>query len=429
MKQNHRHDKNERFDITNNILILACDVGRDGISLYTETPVGKIERIFDNRINAIEKELRQFDLFVSAGKYAAVSVVAESTGVYHDALFRIARKLDMYTAWVSPEAVAKMRVIETNDTGKTDIKDPKVIFTLAKIGKTLRHRIFEEPYSLLREWNTIYDAADQAVVRSKCAIHALIRMTFPAFGMKKDFIFGQSGRTLMAAYRFNPLEIVRSGKVAFHETMKSGYRRIRLESIEKIYDQACESVKKGLHERQLALIGVNLAHRWEDLFRNVERKVEAREAMESLYQEARALDPNLPSARKGIVSTFHLSRIIAETGPLSDFANSRKVMRFAGLNLSERQSGTWRGKTRISKKGRPMLRKVLKLTVLPLVKKQGVYGSYYKKKTEVDKMPGAKAMTVIARHFLKMLYGVYKSGSQFDENRMFTCESQFQKAA
>ncbi|GBC61252.1 IS110 family transposase [Desulfonema ishimotonii] len=151
--------------------------------------------------------------------------------------------------------------------------------------------------------------------------------------------------------------------------------------------------------------------------------------MEALYREACVPDRKLPSARKGIVSTFHLARIIAETGPLSDFANYRKVMRFAGLNLCERQSGTYRGKTRISKKGRPLLRKVLKLTVLPLVKKNGVYGDYYKKKTEVDKMPGTKAMTVIARHFLKMLYGVYKNGAGFDKKRMFTCESQFQKAA
>ncbi|GBC61156.1 hypothetical protein DENIS_2116 [Desulfonema ishimotonii] len=234
MKQNHRNIKNERFDITNNMLILACDVSRDDITLHTETPGGKIERIFKNKINAIEKELRQFGLFVSAGKYVAAAVVAESTGVYHDALFRIARKLGMHTAYVSTEAVAKMRVIETNDTGKTDIKDPKVIHTLAKIGKTLHHRIFEEPYSLLREWNTIYDAADQAVVQSKCAIHALIRMMFPDFGMKKDFIFGKSGQALMAAYQFDPLKIVRDGKISFHKTMKSRYHRIHLKSIEKI---------------------------------------------------------------------------------------------------------------------------------------------------------------------------------------------------
>ncbi|GBC61383.1 hypothetical protein DENIS_2343 [Desulfonema ishimotonii] len=113
MKQNHRNIKNERFDITNNMLILACDVSRDDITLHTETPGGKIERIFKNKINAIEKELRQFGLFVSAGKYVAAAVVAESTGVYHDALFRIVRKLGMHTAYVRSDAFRRSESLRT----------------------------------------------------------------------------------------------------------------------------------------------------------------------------------------------------------------------------------------------------------------------------------------------------------------------------
>lgn len=73
-----------------------------------------------------------------------ILVVAESTGRYHEVLMRTARRLGLETAWVSGEAVAKMRVIETNDTGKTDIKDPHVIHTLAAIGKTLIHRVLTE---------------------------------------------------------------------------------------------------------------------------------------------------------------------------------------------------------------------------------------------------------------------------------------------
>jgi hypothetical protein len=60
-----------------------------------------------------------------------------------------------------------MRAIETNDSGKTDIKDSHVIHTLASIGKTVIYRRYDEPYSLLLEWNGIYEEADVAVVRSK----------------------------------------------------------------------------------------------------------------------------------------------------------------------------------------------------------------------------------------------------------------------
>jgi transposase len=150
--------------------------------------------------------------------------------------------------------------------------------------------------------------------------------------------------------------------------------------------------------------------------------------MEDLYNEIRCIAPRLPEADRRFANTFHLSGIIAETGPLSDFRNHNKLMRFSGLNLCERQSGQYRGKTHISKRGRPLLRKILKLTVLPLVKKDGICGEYYRKKRDTDKMPGTKALTVIARHFLKMLYAVYKSGAGFDETRIFVCESRFKEA-
>jgi hypothetical protein len=70
-----------------------------------------------------------------------------------------------------------------------------------------------------------------------------------------------------------------------------------------------------------------------------------------------------------------------------------------------RQSGKYQGKNKLSKKGSPLLRKVLNHIVLPLVRRDCLYGDYYHKKREVDKMPGTKAMTIVARHFLRKFYG------------------------
>lgn len=108
-------------------------------------------------------------------------MVCEPTNVYHFTLLRIASRLGYDTKQVSTEAVAKMRVIETNDAGKTDIKDPKVILTLAKIGKTQIHRKLNSTYQLLREWNQAYEDSEVAVVRAKCAIHPVLKKLFPDF--------------------------------------------------------------------------------------------------------------------------------------------------------------------------------------------------------------------------------------------------------
>ncbi len=167
---------------------------------------------------------------------------------------------------------------------------------------------------------------------------------------------------------------------------------------------------------------------WEDYLLHDVRKKEAKQQMEVLYHEARQLDPKLPVAEKGVITTFHLSRIIAETGLVSDFSSLRKFIRYAGLNLRERQSGTYCGKTKLSKKGRCLLRKVLGQIVLPLVKQTDLFGTYYHGKKRQG-MPGAKAMAAVMRKFLKLFYGWYKSGGAFNRNRIFACESQLEVAA
>ena len=411
----------------NSNFIIACDVSKNTINLVAKYGKHSIEREIQNYTVQINHQLSQLKAFAKRGGINNIWVISEPTGVYHKNLFRIAKRLGLHTAYVSAESVSKMRVIETNDTGKTDIKDPHVIHSLAVMGKTLKHRFLPAPYNQLRRWNKIYDLADKNVVRSKGAVHTLIKELFPDFDKKKEFIFGNSGKALMSKYRYNPYRIVRTGKKRFAKAMKVMVPRIKHQTIDTVFEQAQTSVMNTMDQAYIALIELELTQRWQDLNTNLERKEQAKEAMEKLYTCACKIDPRLPKACKGFITRLHLARIIAETGPVSDFKSVRKLMRFSGFNLCERQSGQYRGKTRISKKGRRLIRKVLNLIILPLIKKNGLYGPYYHKKKET--MPGTKAMAAVSRHFLRMFYGVYKSGSGFNSDRIFTCESQFKQAA
>jgi hypothetical protein len=339
-----------------------------------------------------------------------------------------AHRLGLETAWVSGEAVSKMRAIETNDSGKTDIKDPHVIHTLASIGKTLIYRRYDEPYSLLREWNGFYEQADVAVVRAKCLLASQIKPLFPDYGFKKDFLYGKSGHALIEHYGGNPYRIVRSGKTRFTQVMRKRAPGIRQLTIDTLYRQAQSSTRNQVSPRMNEIMEHRLKQTWEDYILHDARKNEAKQQMEALYQEAQQYDSKLPTAEKGVITTFHLARIIAETGPVSDFSSLRKLTRYAGLNLREKQSGTYRGKTKLSKKGRSGLRKVLSQIVLPLVKRDSLFGPYYHGKKERG-MPGTKAMTAVMRKFLKLFYGWYQSGSAFDRNRVFVCKSQHEIAA
>lgn len=58
-----------------------------------------------------------------------------------------------------------------------------------------------------------------------------------------------------------------------------------------------------------------------------------------------------------------------------------------------------------------------------------LYVDCYHHKREVEKMPGNKAMTAVARKALKLIWGLYQSKEKFDRARVFTCASQFAIAA
>lgn len=154
-----------------------------------------------------------------------------------------------------------------------------------------------------------------------------------------------------------------------------------------------------------------------------------REEIEALGEQLKAAGALPELDHLPGITLFNLARILGETGPLMDFRSKRRLLRYAGLNIRERTSGTFRGQDRISKKGRPLLRKVLGQATFPLLRKKHLYGPYYHRKTREEGMPPQKAKVAVMRKFLEMLYALVRSGEAFDERRFGLCESQYCVAA
>lgn len=62
--------------------------------------------------------------------------------------------------------------------------------------------------------------------------------------------------------------------------------------------------------------------------------------------KAQVQRPPIDEAVSGI-TLFDLARIVGQTGPLADFAIRRQLLRYAGMNLRERESGQYKGQTRL----------------------------------------------------------------------------------
>ncbi|MCK5507261.1 MAG: transposase, partial [Desulfobacterales bacterium] len=316
-----------------------------------------------------------------------------------------------------------------NDTGKTDIKDPRVISTLASLDKVIKHRMIGEDYLMLRKLGKIYDETDVEIVRLKGRLNKLMVELFCDYSFKKDFLYSTSGLALVEKYSCNPYRIVKSGFNRFCKTMKRAAPRIRTMTLKRLFEDAQSSVLNELSPGYIEVLQHRFYQLFQDYLEHDKKKEDIVRKMIEILDRLRENDPNIPTPTPGVISAKNIARLLGETGPISDFSNWRKLMRYFGLNIRMRQSGKYQGQNKITKKGRPLGRKVLDNIILPLVKKGCLYGDYYHVKKEKEKRPGNKAMTIIMRNFLKKFYGWYKSGKAFDEKRFFDSESLYLKAA
>jgi len=116
---------------------------------------------------------------------------------------------------------------------------------------------------------------------------------------------------------------------------------------------------------------------------------------------------------KGIAEVT-VAGLIGEVGDFRQFHALRQVMKLAGLNLFEISSGKHKGNRHISKRGRPVLRKLLYFAAINTVRKGGVMHASYQRHLERG-MPKTKALIAIARKLLRILFALVRDHSQYVE--------------
>lgn len=409
-------------DVSMNDVHLAVMAGEN-------SPFPRVFKIRNRTLDVVEALTRIREFAFSRG-FDQVRVVVEPTGEYHLMLLEVAARMGCLTNLVNGEHVAKMRVVHFGDSGKTDKRDPIAIYRVVENGRLIidRRRTFPEVFHLLRDWGALYQTAEDGIIEAKGRVHrALIRL-FPDFDFKTGFLYGKSGQAVVACYGLDPHEIARHAPSRLYARLRKS-STIRRSSVDRLLASARASVLSTPDGERRAFHRTRLAQAWEDWQLHERRRAEARAHLESLYDEARALDPRLPAPVHKVISKCALARLSGELGPVRDFEHWRQVLRYAGMNLKERESGKYKGLVKIARKGRPQLRRIFNQIALPLVRKGCLFGHYFHTKRKVQKMTGPKAMTAVSRKIVKMLWGWILSGTAFDSERVFTCKSQYKRLA
>ena len=111
----------------------------------------------------------------------------------------------------------------------------------------------------------------------------------------------------------------------------------------------------------------------------------------------------------GIVTT---AVIIGEVGDFKSFQYAGQLIKLAGLNLYEISSGIHKGSRRITKRGRPLLRKALFFAALNAGKEGGILRSEYQKLSSGHK-PKMKAVVAIMKKLLKIMFALVRDNTEY----------------
>lgn len=338
-----------------------------------------------------------------------VVVGFESTGPYAEPLLHFLQKRDVRLVQVNPMHTKKLKELQGNSPAKTDRKDPKVIADIIALGHALTVII---PEGTVAELRRLTQARERSIQRRSILLnqlHDLVFLVFPEFlGIMKDMSI-KSTQYLLKNYP-KPQDITETGVAALAQILKKVSRgRLRKERAEALYHAAAESM--GIEEGQESII-----LEIKEIISTIESINRFTDELENHMSNHLKQVPYSKSilSLKGI-GDITAAGLIGEMGDFRKFTTISEVIKHAGLDLFEISSGKHKGKRRISKRGRPLLRKLLFFASLNVVRKGGILHKQYQLHLQKG-MPKIKALVAISRKLLRVIFALVRDHGVYIDN-------------
>jgi len=397
--------------VNDNTLIVAIDIGKTTDTGYCRCPSGEECKPFEfsNNAEGFKKLWDRICWMKMSHHLEEVVVGFESTGAYGEPLVHYLRQKPVKLVQVNPMHTKRMKELQGNSPGKTDRKDPKVIADIIGLGHALSVVIPEGAAAELRRLTLARERSIERRTALYNQLQDLVFIVFPEFLQVMKDVKTQSAQYLLRHYPA-PQDMVACGSEELTRILRQVSRgKLGKERAQALYDAAVQSV--GLEEGRRGIL-----LEMEEILSGLEackRFIEKMEEEMVPYLEQIPYCDSLLSV-KGI-GEITVAGLIGEVGDFRQFRTLREMMKLAGLDLFEISSGKHKGNRHISKRGRPLLRKLLYFAAINTIRKGGVMHASYQKHLERG-MPKIKALIAIARKLLGILFALVRDHSQYVEN-------------
>ena len=397
--------------INEKTMIVTLDIGKGFHYAYFRAPSGKDIKPF--RFYNLKKDFDNFwkklSKFKKEHRLKEIVTGFESTGPYAEPLFHFLRHKPVKLVQINPVHSKRLKDLTDNSPSKTDRKDPRVIADVISLGHALTLVVPEGPSAELRR---LTQARERVLKRRTAALNQiqdLIFVMFPEFLTIMKNISTKTAAYLIKQYPA-PEDIVTLGVGPLAKIIRKISRgKLGEKRAQELYNAAKNSV--GIVEGKRSIL-VEIEY----LISRIDadsRFIANLEKQMGMYLEKIPYSHSLYSI-KGF-GTVTVAGLIGEVGDFKKFDTISEIMKLAGLDLYEVSSGKHRGHRHISKRGRPLMRKLLFFAAINAVKSNGIMHEPYQQMLERGK-PKVKALTAISRKLLRIVFALVRDETVYEEN-------------
>ena len=363
--------------------------------------IARLARFSNTRrgVDRLEK-----DILLPAGGASEVLIAMEATGHYWMCLYHELARRGYSMLVLNPlqtHASFRARIRKTS----TDPLDSLGIARFVLTGLARATRVPDEAVTELRLLGRHRWRLTRTVNNLERYAHTLIDRLFPEYAGVFSKPFLKSARALMHEIGLVPAHLVQQADKVRDVLVRSSRNQLAEKKIDRLLQCASESIgcrlAEGLMNAQLQSIL--------SLIETIEQQVEAIE--KQLTERINRVDSPLLS----LGLTPPLAAVIhAESDPITDFPGPEQYVAYAGLDPSVRESGdSVRGRSRLSKRGSPILRNALFVGAMGIYRHQEYFGKTYRKHRRRSGSH-TKALVVVTHRLARVTWRL------LTDNRKFT---------
>ena len=407
-----------RQRIRKTTLIVGVDIGNAfnavGFMNKEGNVLGSCTRLYNNR-EGFEQFVNMIEGLKTKHHLRDVLIGMEPTGHYWRKLAYFAKEHGYEVRFVRTTALKHHRELDESSSAKSDQRDALTIANITREGKYI-DTVIED--GVLRQLRTLSKARERLLrysVSAKNSLHAALDDYFPEL---HEIFWSMGSRSLWSILEQCPfppdvmlMEVPTLQELIARSSRKKAGSALKAKKL-------IEAAQKSIGVKQ---IGNADRYRVQICLEEVERTVLS---LKNIDKQLKFLMKETPAALYLMsipgIGPLSAAVFLGELGDPAHFHNARQIVKYAGYDPQESDSGSRIGRKFISKKGRWLLRKYLFFMSMRVVVLSNYFQEYYLRKLEtknrVGQQPRRKEMLcAVAIKLIKVIFALLRDKREFED--------------